>query len=222
MHLNRLVAVAHTLLAPSAFGVERESSGFPSAYLRFRQPGEQVAYVVEHIGVGGRVGTGCTADGRLVHIDHFVDMLHAVDALVRQRLHLAAEEFLPEDFVIATGVQHTVREFASLAFHYAGIELEWSGEGIDEKGIVVKGPEKLIGKTVVAVSEDFYRPTDVVHLLGDPSKAKRELGWNPTKTKFEELVALMVNHDMHKVAVERAEEFVKKNLAESAQGGVDK
>lgn len=115
----------------------------------------------------------------------------------------------PEDFVIATGVQHTVREFATLAFHYVGIELEWKGDGVDEKGI-----DKKTGKVLVEVSPDFYRPTDVVNLLGDPTRAKTRLGWNPSKTSFEELVKLMVEHDVHKVAVERAGEKVKVNLAE--------
>jgi GDPmannose 4,6-dehydratase len=123
----------------------------------------------------------------------------------------------PEDFVIATGVQHSVREFATLAFHHAGIELEWKGEGIDEKGI-----DKATGKVIIEVSPDFYRPTDVVNLWGDPGKAKRELGWNPTKTSFEELVALMVKHDMEKVAVERAGEHIKMNLAEYLEKGVVK
>ena len=104
----------------------------------------------------------------------------------------------PEDFVIATGVQHSVREFASLAFHYAGIELEWQGEGMNEKGF-----DQATGRVLVEVSPDFYRPTDVVNLLGDPSKARKELGWNPTRTGFEELVRLMVEHDMEKVAAER-------------------
>ena len=123
----------------------------------------------------------------------------------------------PEDYVIATGVQHSVREFATLAFHYAGIELEWKGEGVEEKGIDVK-----TGKVLVEVSPDFYRPTDVVNLLGDPTKAKEELGWNPTKTSFEELVRLMVEHDIQKVAVERAEEHVRMNLAEYLEKGVVK
>lgn len=104
----------------------------------------------------------------------------------------------PEDFVIATGEQHSVREFATLAFHYAGIELEWTGEGMEEKGI-----DKATGKILVEVSPDFYRPTDVVNLLGDPTKAKTELGWNPTKTGFARLVELMVAHDMDLVAHER-------------------
>ena len=100
----------------------------------------------------------------------------------------------PEDFVIATGVQHSVREFAQLAFHYAGIELEFKGEGENEKGY-----DKATGKVLVEVSPDFYRPTDVVNLLGDPAKAKEQLGWNPAKTSFEELVKRMVEHDMKKV-----------------------
>lgn len=103
----------------------------------------------------------------------------------------------PEDFVVATGVQHSVREFATLAFHYAGIELEWQGEGMDEKGI-----DKATGKVLVEVNAEFYRPTDVVNLWGDPTKAKNELGWNPVKTSFEELVKIMVQHDMEKVAKE--------------------
>ena len=110
----------------------------------------------------------------------------------------------PEDFVIATGKQHSVREFAQLAFHDAGIELEWQGEGMEEKGI-----DKATGKALVEVSPDFYRPTDVVNLWGDPTKARTNLGWNPTKTPFEELVRIMVEHDMQKVAVERAEDEIR-------------
>ena len=128
----------------------------------------------------------------------------------------------PEDFVIATGVQHSVREFTQLAFKHAGIELKFEGKGIDEKGIVVKGPEKLIGKTVVAVSEDFYRPTDVVNLWGDPTKAKAKLGWNPAKTSFEQLVKLMVEHDIAKVAAEGAAAKVRTNLAEYLEKGIVK
>jgi len=116
----------------------------------------------------------------------------------------------PDDFVIATGVQHSVREFATLAFHYAGIEIEWQGEGMDEKGI-----DKATGKVLVEVSPAFYRPTDVVNLWGDPTKARTELGWNPETTSFEELVKLMTEHDMKKVAVEKAE---AKILADYAAG----
>ena len=128
----------------------------------------------------------------------------------------------PEDFVIATGVQHSVREFTTLAFLHAGIELKFEGEGIHEKGICVKGPEKLIGKTLVAVSEDFYRPTDVVNLWGDPTKAKAKLGWDPGKTSFEQLVKLMVDHDMAKVAAEGAAAKVRMNLAEYLEKGIVK
>ena len=99
----------------------------------------------------------------------------------------------PEDFVIATGEQHSVREFCEHAFREAGIELEFKGEGID----------KATGKTVIKVSPEFYRPTDVVNLWGDPAKAKTELGWNPTKTTFEELVKIMVAHDMELVKNEK-------------------
>ena len=100
---------------------------------------------------------------------------------------LILQHHTPEDFVIATGVQHSVREFATLAFHYAGIELEWRGEGLNEVGI-----NTATGREVVCVSEDFYRPTDVVNLWGNPGKARRELGWNPTKTSVEELVRILV------------------------------
>lgn len=121
----------------------------------------------------------------------------------------------PEDFVIATGVQHTVREFATLAFHYAGIELEWQGEGIDEKGI-----DRATGKVVVAVSKDFYRPTDVVNLWGDPTKARTELGWNPQTTTFEQLVKIMVTHDMQKVAADHIAGVMRTNLAEYLEKGI--
>ena len=111
----------------------------------------------------------------------------------------------PDDYVIATGEQHSVREFATLAFRHAGIELMWQGEGVDEKGI-----DRASGRVLVEVSPDFYRPTDVVNLLGDPSKARRELGWNPTATSFEELVRLMVEHDMKKAAAERSARCAEK------------
>lgn len=123
----------------------------------------------------------------------------------------------PEDFVIATGKQHSVREFCYLAFKEVGIELEFKGNGADEKGI-----DKATGKTCVEVSKDFYRPTDVVNLWGDPTKAKTELGWNPSKTPFEQLVHLMVKSDMAKVAAERAGEEVKTNLAEYLEKGIVK
>lgn len=123
----------------------------------------------------------------------------------------------PEDFVIATGVQHSVRDFCYLAFKYVGIELEFVGEGENEKGI-----DKTTGKVLVEVSPDFYRPTDVVNLLGDPTKAMNELGWNPAKTSFEELVKKMVDADMAKVAMEKAADHVRTNLAEYLEKGIVK
>ncbi len=130
---------------------------------------------------------------------------------------LMLQQKRPEDYVIATGVQHSVREFATLAFHYAGIELDWQGEGIHEKGI-----DRTTGRILIEVSPDFYRPTDVVNLCGDPTKAKKELGWNPSQTSFDELVRLMVTHDMKKVAAEREEEHIKTNLQEYLEKGVKK
>ena len=130
---------------------------------------------------------------------------------------LILQNDVPEDFVIATGEQHSVREFCQLAFHYAGIELEWQGEGANERGI-----DQATGRVLVEVSPDFYRPTDVVNLLGDPSKAKRQLGWNPQRTSFEQLVKIMVNHDMAKVAVENAGDAIRINLAEYLEKGIVK
>ena len=97
----------------------------------------------------------------------------------------------PEDFVIATGEMHTVREFATLAFKEVGIELRWEGEGIEEKGIDVK-----TGKIIVEVDSKYFRPAEVEQLLGDPTKAKTLLGWNPRQTSFEDLVKIMATHDM--------------------------
>ena len=123
----------------------------------------------------------------------------------------------PEDFVIATGEQHSVRDFCQAAFHEVGIELEFQGEGADEKGI-----DKATGRVLIEVSPDFYRPTDVVNLLGDPSKAKQQLGWNPSKTSFEQLVKLMVKSDMAKVASEGAAAKVRMNLEEYLEKGIVK
>ena len=151
----------------------------------------------------------------LGNLDSLRDWGYAKDYV--ECMWLILQHDTPEDFVIATGVRHTVREFATLAFQYAGIELRWEGEGINEKGIDVK-----TGKTVVAVSEDFYRPTDVVNLWGDPTKAKKELGWNPQTTSFEELVHIMVNHDMQKVAADHVASVMRTNLAEYLEKGIVK
>lgn len=123
----------------------------------------------------------------------------------------------PDDYVVATGVQHSVREFATLAFKYAGIPIRWEGEGINEKGIDVR-----TGRILIEVSEDFYRPTDVVNLLGNPAKAREQLGWNPSQTSFEELVRMMVEADMANVAAESAGAAVRTNLAEFLEKGIVK
>lgn len=130
---------------------------------------------------------------------------------------LILQQEKPEDFVIATGVQHSVREFCYYAFKRVGIDLEFLGEGKDEKGI-----DRKTGKVVIEVSPDFYRPTDVVNLWGNPTKAKIKLGWNPSKTTFVELVNLMVDSDMIKVASEHAAEKVRINLVEYLEKGIDK
>ena len=166
----------------------------------------------------------------LGNMDSLRDWGYAKDYVECMWLILQQEK--PEDFVIATGVQHSVREFTDLAFRHAGIELKFEGEGINEVGVVAKdnrhqpsdvNPQtSLVGKTVVAVSEDFYRPTYVVNLWGDPTKAKAKLKWNPNKTSFEELVKLMVEHDIAKVAAEGAAAKVRTNLAEYLEKGIVK
>ena len=137
----------------------------------------------------------------------------------------------PEDFVIATGVQHSVRDFCYYAFKHVGIELEFVGEGADEKGVIksidshstaIANTQLAVGDVLIEVSPDFFRPTDVVNLWGDPSKARKQLGWDPQKTTFEQLVKIMVDADMAKVAVERASEHITTNLVEYLEKGIVK
>ena len=171
----------------------------------------------------------------LGNMDSLRDWGYAKDYV--ECMWLILQQDKPEDFVIATGVQHSVREFTELAFRHAGIELEFKGEGINEVGIIKSIDEKLstlhsplstlhpklsVGDIVVRVSPDFYRPTDVVNLWGDPTKAKIKLGWNPSKTSFEELVNIMVDSDMAKVAAEGAAARVRTNLAEYLEKGIVK
>lgn len=130
---------------------------------------------------------------------------------------LMLQQQAPDDYVIATGEQHSVRDFCLYAFRRAGIDIRFEGEGADEKGMDVK-----TGKVLIEVSPDFYRPTDVVNLLGDPTKAKSKLGWNPQKTSFEQLVNLMVDADMAKVAGDSAREQVRMNLVEYLEKGIVK
>lgn len=131
----------------------------------------------------------------LGNLDSLRDWGYAKDYV--ECMWLILQHDKPEDFVIATGEMHTVREFTTLAFKHVGIELEWVGEGVEEKGI-----DKATGKVLVAVDPKFFRPAEVEQLLGDPTKAKTLLGWNPTKTSFEELVSIMVEEDMKKVEKE--------------------
>ena len=137
----------------------------------------------------GRIACGLQDKLYLGNLDSLRDWGYAKDYVECMWLMLQADK--PEDFVIATGVQHTVREFTTLAFHYVGIELEWQGKGLEEKGV-----DRATGRTLVEVSKDFYRPTDVVNLWGDPTKARTVLGWNPQKTGYEELCRLMAEHDL--------------------------
>ena len=130
---------------------------------------------------------------------------------------LMLQQEQPDDFVIATGEQHSVREFCQLAFREVGIELEFKGEGVNEKGY-----DKTTGKALVEVSPDFYRPTDVVNLMGDPAKARTQLGWNPSKTPFEQLVKIMADSDMRKVAADGAAARVRMNLEEYLEKGIIK
>ena len=167
-----------------------------------------------------RIAQGKQAKLYLGNLSSLRDWGYAKDYV--ECMWLILQQDKPEDFVIATGVQHSVREFAYHAFKAAGIELKFEGEGINEKGICVNGPANLVGKTLVEVSEDFYRPTDVVNLLGDPTKARQTLGWNPQKTSFDQLVSIMVKHDMEKVAAEHVASVMRTNLAEYLEKGVVK
>ncbi len=151
----------------------------------------------------------------LGNLDSLRDWGYAKDYV--ECMWLILQHETPEDFVIATGVQHTVREFCYHAFKHVGIELEFQGKGINEKGI-----DKATGKVLVEVSPDFFRPTDVVNLWGDPTKARAKLGWNPSKTPFEKLVQIMVDSDMAKVAAEDAGQKVRCNLAEYLEKGIVK
>ena len=125
----------------------------------------------------------------LGNLDALRDWGYAKDYVECMWLILQQEK--PEDFVIATGEYHTVRDFCTLAFKHVGIDLRWEDKGVDEKGIDI-----ATGKVLVEVDPRFFRPAEVEQLLGDPTKAKTLLGWNPRKTSFEDLVKIMVEHDM--------------------------
>ena len=145
-----------------------------------------------------RIAMGLQDKLYLGNMDSKRDWGYAKDYVECMWLILQHDE--PDDFVIATGEQHTVREFCQLAFRHVGIELRFEGMGLEEKGI-----DGISGKVRIEVSPQFYRPTDVINLLGDPSKARTELGWNPKTTSFEELVRLMMEKDLQLVKKEAME-----------------
>jgi len=136
-----------------------------------------------------RISIGSQKVLYLGNLDAKRDWGHAKDYVKCMWLMLQHEK--PEDFVIATGKQNTVREFCELAFKYAGNPIKWEGKGLDEKGICIK-----TGKTLIKIDSKYYRPSEVDSLLGDPTKAKAILGWNPQETSFEKLVELMVKSDL--------------------------
>ena len=149
-----------------------------------------------------RIAQGYQDKLYLGNLNALRDWGYAKDYIECMWLILQQQE--PDDYVIATGEYHSVREFATLAFHHVGIELEWKGEGLNEVGIIKSIDNKLsifnfqfsIGDVVVEVDPKYFRPAEVEQLLGDPTKAKQQLGWNPRKTPFEQLVKIMVDHDM--------------------------
>ncbi len=152
-----------------------------------------------------RIAQGFQDKLYLGNLDALRDWGYAKDYV--ECMWLMLQQDKPDDFVIATGQYHSVREFCTLAFKEVGIELEWQGEGVNEKGIVKKIDSQLstlnsqlsIGTTLVEVDPKYFRPAEVEQLLGDPTKAKTLLGWNPQQTSFEDLVKIMVHHDMKKV-----------------------
>jgi len=142
-----------------------------------------------------RIAQGKQQKLTLGNLDSLRDWGYAKDYV--ECMWLILQHDKPEDFVIATGEMHSVREFVQLAFKQTGIEIEWSGEGLEEKGT-----NKATGEVIVEIDPKFFRPAEVDQLLGDPTKAKTLLKWNPTKTSFEELVRIMVEADMKKVESE--------------------
>ena len=144
-----------------------------------------------------RIAQGLQDKLYMGNLDARRDWGYAKDYVECMWLILQQDE--PEDFVIATGEMHTVREFCTKAFHEAGIKLRWEGSGVDEKGV-----DEATGRVLVEVDPKYFRPAEVEQLLGDPTKARTKLGWNPRKTSFDELVRIMVRHDMEYVRQSRA------------------
>ena len=144
----------------------------------------------------GRIACGLQDKLQLGNLDSRRDWGYAKDFV--ECMWLMLQHDCPDDFIIATGVQHTVREFTTLAFANDGIELEWMGKGLDEKGI-----DKKTGKIIVEINPMWFRPTDVDNLCGDSSKARCILKWNAQKTSYEELCAIMARHDLELARCER-------------------
>ncbi|MFJ7679196.1 GDP-mannose 4,6-dehydratase [Peribacillus sp. NPDC097198] len=142
-----------------------------------------------------RIAQGKQKKLSLGNLDSLRDWGYAKDYV--ECMWLMLQHDTPEDFVISTGEMHSVREFVELAFKQTNIEIEWTGSGVEEKGI-----NKETGEIIVEVEPKFFRPAEVEQLLGDPTKAKTLLGWNPTSTSFEELVKIMMIHDIEKVSQE--------------------
>lgn len=143
-----------------------------------------------------RIAQGKQQKLTLGNLDSLRDWGYAKDYV--ECMWLILQHDKPEDFVIATGEMHSVREFVQLAFKHTGIEIEWSGEGLEEKGT-----NKATGEVIVEIDPKFFRPAEVDQLLGDPTKAKTLLGWNPTKTSFEDLVRIMIEEDLKKTSEEK-------------------
>lgn len=152
----------------------------------------------------GRIACGLQDHLELGNMDSLRDWGYAKDYV--ECMWMILQHDTPEDFVIATGEQHTVRDFTEKAFQAVGIELEWKGTGIEEKGY-----NKKNGKMLVCVNKEWFRPTDVDNLLGDPTKARTVLGWNPQKTSYEELVRIMAEHDYELAKREAMLRGVQKN-----------
>ncbi len=145
----------------------------------------------------GRIAEGLQDHLELGNMDSLRDWGYAKDYV--ECMWLIMQQDKPEDFVIATGVQHTVRDFTEKAFAANGITLRWEGAGVDEKGY-----DAATGKMLVCVNPQWFRPTDVDNLWGDPTKAKTVLGWNPQSTTYEQLVEIMAKHDRERAKREKA------------------
>lgn len=178
----------------------RESYGFFAVNgILFNHESERrgETFVTRKISLGAaKISLGLQEKLYLGNLDALRDWGYAKDYV--ECMWLMLQHHTPEDFVIATGEMHSVREFTTLAFQYAGIELNWIGHGVNEKAV-----DKATGNVVVEVDEKYFRPAEVEQLQGDPSKAKNLLGWNPTKTSFDNLVKLMIEADIKKVKNER-------------------